>query len=812
MNNYKLIYVLFLFVLASCSFEEKTVEVEIENITNWQYRLSDTNNWKRTHVPESVQGIAKSDTLISNFFYKAVFLSNRWTDTVSWEFKSTFKVSENLKNYDYEIEFEKIIGNAEVYLNDSLLFVTNNMFRSWKINVSDLLERGKNNLYIKFSSLKDAKKFAQNNSSINFPSQGYEKLRLAHYFIDTTQGIYYVPLGINGNVKIRKWRKAIVQNVHFETVMLHYDEEATVKATYTIDARSGFTANIQIFNGSDLLANEKISIQKGTKTYSFTFDILNPQLWWTHDTGNSYLYQFNTKFLSNDELIQDFITGYGLRDLKIDTINNNFQLYLNDTPLKLKIIDYLPISAFSNTLTKSDYKKSVFDIARSGINMVHVIEDGIYEKNVFYNECDKQGVLVWQDFMIPYKIFDTTDNFVENIRQEAIYNIVRLRNHPSLAFWSGQNDFKSYFDKYVSSNNFNKTDSCDFLKTNKLVFDVILKKAVEKYDSNSFYFENVKSPAIFTIINKYPSFPKITTLRKVTSKPDRVVNSRMLKYYQRPTNSDSLISANFLQNNLDVKGDWSAYIYANQALSCFLFEKKAVETRLNSSYNAVIYGIYRDYSPIISNSLVDYNGFWKGEMYALSRTLKNFMINMNENAGDLSFDILSDLDENISVDIYLKLYNFDGKVFWRKNMISTTIFKHQVKEYFSFNLSRELYQIGKNQAVLKVEVFYNQELYYDKYFLFAPDNRLNLKTPNIKKKYFKVDDGYVIELTTDYFARHVYIYTEKDGSFSDNFVNIAPGETKKIYFYTPNDIYAIEGAFKVVDYTQIFDSDLFSFD
>lgn len=810
MNKLLLIIFFALMFSFSCTFDEKTNEYESENVTGWNYRKNNNDKWKRAIIPESVQEAAKRDTLIQTLFYRNTFALNRWTDTVSWEYSSNIKITGDPKKYDYRLYFERITGIAEIYLNDSLLFVANNSFKSWEIDVNDILKRGKNKLFVKFLSIKEAKSLARKNASFKMPLKGYENLRLPNFFIDTTKGIYYVPVGITGNVLMQSWKKAKIENVYFQTKKLHYDEEAIIGVTYNILAYSNTNIDLQIFNESEIVVNENINLKKGENTFSFSFKIDTPVLWWTHDTGEPFLYKFSTKMLYDNEVIQQVSSNYGIRNLSVDTTNNNFKLYLNGRLINLKIIDYLPVDIFLNSVTPAGYKDVITDFVQAGINMVHVDENGIYEKNIFYNECDKKGVLVWQDFMLPNKIFDTTGNFIQNVTQEATQNVIRLRNHACLAFWSGQNSFTDYYNKYKNSCGFNSQDSVFFLKNNKFLFSDILKNIVQKFDSLRVYFEKIDYSNIEVINKVQPSFPNILAVRKFTSQGDRTLDAKMYRYYFRPASADSVIKALINKNNLNIN-DFSAYLYANQFITAENYEKLLVDRRINTTKNAIIVGRYKDYTPAISNSLVDYNGYWKGQMYALKRNMQNVLVNMKEVNGAVNFDVLSDLKENINVDIYFKLYDFDGKVYWRKNMIGTTILGQKVQEYFSFNLSRELKQIGRKQAVLKVDIFYEQELYYEKYFLFTEDKNLNLKSPNIKVKYFTVDDGYVIELTTNYFARHVYLFTEKAGRFSDNFVNLAPGETRKIYFYTPNDIYAIEGAFKVIDFTQVSDLNLFSF-
>lgn len=806
MNFKQLFYITLLFLIASCTFEEKTDEVVVEDIPKIKYRIGEDDTWKRAIIPESIQEALKRDTLISNLFFRDVFSRNSWTDTLPIQFRSVFRISENIKNYNYELYFEKIVGNAKVYFNDSLLFESENMFISWKVDVTDIVKRGKNFMYIEFQSLEDAKKNAQLSSSINFPYNGYEMLRMAHYFIDTTIGVHYVPMGLMGQVKITKWSKAKIQDVKITTQELKYNESATINIKYLIEARSNISVDLQVFNGFDLIENRKVNLSKGTNEVNFKYLIDTPKLWWTHDVGDPYLYKFTTKMFYSDVLVQEKENNFGIRNIEIDTSDNSFKLYLNGKQLPLKIINYLPLSYFFGKITPDRYMKVLTDVVSAGINMLHVESRGIYERNIFYDQCDEKGVLIWQDFMLPYTIIDTSNNFFDKIEQEAITNIQRLKNHASIAFWAG-NSSKA---QTTSNIEYSYSDSIFFRKNNNYLFKVLLKNAVSKYDSGTIYFEKMPLNNFIYVKNDLPSCPSILSIRKVTSQGDRNLDAKMMKNYQKPYNSNEIIFTMFKSQNINVT-DFSGYVYASQAVAYNEFNNAIKHTLKNEKRDAVVFGRYIDLLPLVSNALVDNGGYWKGGMYALSENLKNFVVFIDEQNGNIDLSVLSNLQENINVDIYLKLYDFEGKVYWRKNFIGTNIKKQQLNKYFDFNLFRELKKIGKNNATFKIEVFYNQELFYENYYMFAPDKNLNLKSPNINMKYFTVDEGYVIELTTNYFARHVYIYTEKNGRFSENFVDIAPGETKKIYFYTPNDIYAIEGAFKTIDYSQISEINLFSF-
>ncbi|MBN2892772.1 MAG: hypothetical protein JXL97_12965 [Bacteroidales bacterium] len=796
-----------LLVISACNIDNK-FEQQNEKLASWHYRGVD-DKWRKTYVPGNIQIALQRDTLMESLFFENDFLKNRWSDTVDWEFKTVINIPNDIKNEHYNLVFNGIIGIADIYLNDSLLFRADNMFRTWTYEATNLLDKGKNNLVIKFLSFKKSKEQLNKKSKIKLPFNGLEMMRLAYYYADTTMGVYYIPTGFWKDVYIQKWQDINIEDIYFELKNLVYDESATIEAHYSIISDKNQVVNISIKDKNKTIASEKISVKKGANNYSFEFDVKKPKLWWTYDTGEPYLYNFKTVLSVQKEEILEKETLFGIREISIDTTDHKFVLKLNNVPLTLKIINFAPLGIFNDQLEENKYKSAISDIKNANINMVHVWEGGLYEKNYFYRECDKKGILVWQDFILPFKIFDLNEEIEKNITKEATEAVISLRNHPCIAFWSGQNFFDNYWRNNVKKNTYSATDSIQIVTDNKKLFSAILPEIVYTY-SNFYYFEKMDFISIVNIIDDFPSFPNIITIRKIASQNNRSLDSYVVKEYQKPFNAIKKIKEKLLEK-LNPPEDIAGFIYTNQLYSAKELKEKTQNFRFDENFNGFITGFYNDYSPAISTSAVDYNGFWKGKMYAIKEAYKKLQIKISDKNGWINIKIKSDFNSNLPVDFYFKLCDFDGDVLWRRNYLTTNIETQKSKDYFSFNLGSELSRSGRNFSVFKIDVFINQELYSEEYYYFVPDTKLKLESPNIKMKYFKVEEGYVIEMTTDFLAKNVYLYTEKAGILDDNFFDIIPGETKKITLNTIEEIYAIEGAFKAIDFTQKNEPNLFNF-
>ena len=137
-------------------------------------------------------------------------------------------------------------------------------------------------------------------------------------------------------------------------------------------------------------------------------------------------------------------TRIGLRSLRLvrDKVADGTTFYfeLNGEPLFAKGANYIPCDVFLPRVTRAVYEKTIDDAAAVNMNMLRVWGGGVYEDDVFYELCDERGILVWQDFMFACSVYPAEGAWLENVRLEAEDNIRRLRNHPSIAVWCGNNE------------------------------------------------------------------------------------------------------------------------------------------------------------------------------------------------------------------------------------------------------------------------------------------------------------------------------------------------------------------------------------
>ena len=106
----------------------------------------------------------------------------------------------------------------------------------------------------------------------------------------------------------------------------------------------------------------------------------------------------------------------------------------------MKGANYIPNDLFLPRVGREGYERVVGDAAAAGMNMLRVWGGGVYEDDYFYELCDRYGILVWQDFMFSCSIYPYEGALRESALAEAEDNVRRLRNHPCIALWCGNNE------------------------------------------------------------------------------------------------------------------------------------------------------------------------------------------------------------------------------------------------------------------------------------------------------------------------------------------------------------------------------------
>ncbi|MEH7302188.1 beta-mannosidase [Neobacillus drentensis] len=412
--------------------------------------------WMTTAVPGDVHSTLIERKLIDDPFYGHNDLKCQWVEEKVWWYRTTFEFHEEIQLGDrYELIFDGLDTFATVYLNGVEIGSTENMFISHTFEVARELKRGKNVLAVRFDPITVHVK-----DKVQYYWSGFSKKRIwtrkaqSHYGWDW--GPRLVAAGIWKDVRLEKRSTAKLDHVFARTTSVDADK-ATIEVDVDITSytrEKEFEVLISLNDGEEPITTTKVKIER--KKASAVLEVDNPKLWWTHDIGTPYLYQLKVELLADGTKVDEKEEAIGIRTIEVRRRDENgqssFTFVLNGEKIFAKGANWIPIDSFIGAVPDTRYKQLIKMSKDANMNMLRVWGGGIYEKEVFYEECNRLGILVWQDFMFSCALYpDYNKNFMANVREEIIHVVKRLRNHPCLAIWCGNNENDWLYEALKSS-------------------------------------------------------------------------------------------------------------------------------------------------------------------------------------------------------------------------------------------------------------------------------------------------------------------------------------------------------------------------
>ena len=839
MNYKKLLAIVFLFavITSGCKQKNEKLSYSQELSNGWTFHQTDKSEW----LPASVPGCVHTDLLangkIEDPYYRLNEHDVQWIDKLDWEYKTIFSIDESQLKYDrLALDFKGLDTYAEVFVNGEKVLSADNMFREWIVDVKQQLKLGENELRILFKSpiTEGIKKYDANGFVIPVSSNDLADIgqvegnkmvsvytRKAGYHFGWDWGPRLVSSGIWRPVYLKYWNNANLKNL--QIIQNNVSEEvANFTAVFEIEAEDDASANLSIENDGKILAKSNLKLQKGTSNYSINFDIKNPKLWWTNGLGEPYLYKIKGELEINGNTVEK-TEKIGIRTLEVvrdnDEYGTSFYFKLNGVPVFMKGANYIPNDIFPSRVTDEVYQNVINTAKISNFNMLRVWGGGIYEDDRFYDLCDENGILIWQDFMFACAMFPGDDAFLENIKQEAIDNVKRLRNHPSIAMWCGNNEILAAWlgwgwkqkEEAKSQENADK-----IWKSYTDIFHTILPEAVSKYDSQRFYWSSSPSsgtgiPAdlingdehywgvwwgkepfsnyathIGRFMSEYgfQSFPELKTVKQYALPEDFDIFSEVMKSHQRSSIGNGTIEYYMLQDYKKPK-DFESFLYVNHVLQAegikFALEghRRAAPFCMGSLYWQI-----NDCWPVASWSSTDYYQRWKALQYYAKKGFEPVLVSPYFKDDSLKIDVINDKLEPIHAKLQIKVIDFEGKEIKSKQK-EIDIPANSSDSYFAVKTSDYTKEISTSKQMLVVELIQGEKLISQNELFFKPIKDVVLPKPEINYQIENTGNGFNIELKTDKLAKNMFMTIgDEEGFFGDNYFDLLPAQSVKINLKT----------------------------
>jgi len=412
-------------------------EYDIKSICSDEYRC---DGWYDVSVPGDVHTELIKNKIIENPMYGYNDARCGWVEKKVWIYRNEFIVdSEILKEEHQELLFEGLDTYATVYLNGNKLADFQNMFVEHRAEVTHILKAGKNILTIEFHVLSQmANKWLPDGFWINYSTER-AYARKAGYSFGWDWCPRIATIGIWKPVKVIAFSKAKLTSVQIKTAKI---EKSGLSACLEFHLSTEMLSDVNVTYRICVADEEGKKITLETSERCFSISMSNVHLWWTADLGTPYLYRISVEMLYSGTVLDQFTCSYGIRDLqvqqKVEDGSHRFIFVLNGVELFARGTNWVPVSSFPSGAKDVTYTRLLNLAHDAGMNMLCLWGGGIYEKDIFYDTCDRLGILVWQYFMFAcgeYPDFDPA--FTSEVQDEITKVVIRLRNHPSIASWVG---------------------------------------------------------------------------------------------------------------------------------------------------------------------------------------------------------------------------------------------------------------------------------------------------------------------------------------------------------------------------------------
>jgi len=806
--------------------------------------------WLPATVPGDVHLDLLANKKIPDPFSRDNEAKLQWVENESWEYRTTFNVTQAMLSHsNVDLVFDGLDAAAVVYLNDNQILAAYNAFRVWRIPAKGHLRAGPNTLRILFPSpIKAAAEVAQSDSwQSKTGTAAKTYIRKAAYEYGWDWGPKFVTSGIWRPVRLEAWNKIRIADfaIHQRDVsreVAHLDAEISLEAS----AAGTTLVNVRYINaGNPVQLTRSVAVHSGSNIVDIPIEIRRPKLWYPAGYGDQPLYEFTAKAGTGVDAGESRSVRTGLRsivlDRHLDQWGRSFQFIVNGIPVFAKGADVIPFDSFPNRVTTADYRRILESARDANMNMIRHWGGGYYETDEFYQICDELGIMVWQDFMFGNDWQPGTYSFKLNIEVEAEDQVRRLRNHPSIVLWCGNNETEGALNwgarsKVAPEVKFQMWQ--DYLTE----FSGILPRVVARLNPETPYWPSSPSADYERITARFhsgdehlwdvwhgrvpfstyethhsrfvteygfQSFPELRTIEAFTQPEDRTSIFTPVMLAHQKNNEGNAIIHDYLLKDYPEPKDFASFLYVSQVLQAEGIKIGAEHFRRSRPETmGSLFWQLNDCWPVASWSSIDYYGRWKALQYYARRFYAPILVSPHVENGSLKVYIVSDETKARTASLSVRLIDFDGKVLLEDtHAVSVTPLSSKVYLDWSLKKLADAGGADTSRVFVVAELSAGGTQLSRNVVYLAPTSGVRLKPAMLKVESAGANGTYKIRITSAALARDVYLsFGDLDVKLSDNYFDILPGETKEISANSAVSLDAVKAKLHVISLVDAFAS------
>ena len=711
--------------------------------------------------------------------------------------------------------FSGLDTEVDVLLNGEKIAVCNNMNRRWVIPVGKQLRAAgeENILLLRFRSPKAVmQEKAANQGKSDVKASKF--LRKCHADFSSYLGARpdFIKMGIFDEVHLDLLLAEYFGDVYVRSELT--DNFSQARVIVSPDIQSGKTSDIsyELFSP----AGQSLATATIGRSESFAIPVANPELWWPMAYGDQPLYSLKLRLLDQGKALDEKEIKFGIREVKMElkdekTGEARFGFRINGKKIFMHGACWAPLEGFTHVW---DAKRAaaLLDLMKLGnLNFLRVWGEGSIPDHTFFERCDRDGIVVWMEFMTAGGIrFPLEDaGYVANIRAEIADEIKRLRNHPSLALWCGGNEHYLGFP----SNDADNTKPVGRELLQKIMPELVAQLDPQGnfhpsspwggdnwphgnyplegdfHDYSTVRFQPLATVPLFTTeacqispyslhnMKRFMSDSEVWPdgFRFTIDKPGKVA---WPAGWKKHTGGSSWEKMGRIQDYCDIQNAEDACRVFGTAHGEYLRERYERQRRgvpdgqadgNRRSWGAAIWRL-NDTWPMIYMSVVDYYLEPKIPFYFLKRACEPVLVSFEQTPEKICVWVVNDTAQPRNDTLTVELWTFDGKM---KQRITRPVDLPATESIRAVDLTTEFYEIKKRDEFLVARIG-DQAVTH----LLWPEKYLKLPEGVIQARW----DKDTLILSAKVFIKDVALTVPATSGavFSDNYFNLIPGEERRV--------------------------------
>ncbi|MBQ4087171.1 MAG: hypothetical protein IJC78_02860 [Clostridia bacterium] len=416
-------------------------------------------------LPVTVPGCVHTDLwehgYIKDLYYRDNSKYYGWIEDRNFTYERTFLV-EQAEKHAY-LEFDGLDTYCDIFLNGVKVGEAENMFIPYAFPVDGVLKNGENTLRVEFRS-----PIAEVADRPPLPGV-FTTERLHTRRMQCTYGWdwvdRFVTQGIFRDVRLTFRKPNEIDNVYvFTKRITPYAAQVKIEIAFRDVVKEQEAVSMEIFapDGACVFSKTRMILKEDMDE---SVDVVNPQLWFPNGYGEQPLYKLVLKTKHSEKEVM-----FGIREITVLQIEDTpgseeemlcktlredpffcgrdrnesgacFTVLVNGVKIMCKGGNWVPCEPFPSAETPEKIKTILSLAKNAGMNMIRIWGGGIFEQDALYELCDRFGILVTQDFLMACGQYPEKEEwFIKALNEEAKYAALRLRNHPCLAWWTGDNE------------------------------------------------------------------------------------------------------------------------------------------------------------------------------------------------------------------------------------------------------------------------------------------------------------------------------------------------------------------------------------